>query len=66
MLVKTGPAVVISVRRALRGNDLTWLRDAVEQEFLKLDAQEQQLRNAMTGLETGFLRRFATLRERPS
>ncbi|MBT9598205.1 MAG: F0F1 ATP synthase subunit epsilon [Vitreoscilla sp.] len=66
VLVKTGPAVVISVRRALRGNDLARLRDAVEQEFLTLDAQEEEMRSAMARLETGFLRRFAALQGRPS
>jgi F-type H+-transporting ATPase subunit epsilon len=66
VLVKTGSAVVISVRRALRGNDLAQLRDAVEQEFLALDAQEEEMRTAMARLETGFLRRFTTLRDRPS
>ena len=66
VLVKTGPAVVVSVRRALRGKDLARLRDAVEQEFLTLDAQEEALRTAMTRLETGFMRRFAMLQDRPS
>ena len=63
VLVKTGSTVVISVRRALRGNDLARLRDAVEQEFLALDAQEEEVRTAMARLETGFLRQFATLRD---
>ena len=66
VLVKTGTAVVVSVRRALRGTDLARLRDTVEQEFLTLDAQEEEMRTAMARLETGFLRRFATLTERPS
>jgi F-type H+-transporting ATPase subunit epsilon len=66
VLVKTGPAVVVSVRRALRGTDLARLRDTVEQEFLTLDAQEQEMRTAMARLETSFLRRFVTLTERPS
>lgn len=66
VLVKTGPAVVISVRRALRGTDLARLRDTVEQEFLTLDAHEEIMRTAMARLETGFLRRFAMLQGRPS
>jgi F-type H+-transporting ATPase subunit epsilon len=61
VLVKTGEAVVVSVRRALRGTDLASLRDAVAQEFLTLDTQEAAMRTAMARLETGFLRRFATL-----
>lgn len=66
VLVKTGSVVVISVRRAIRGTDLARLRDAVEQEFLTLDAQEHAMRSAMAKLESGFLRRFTTLQDRPS
>ena len=66
ILVKIGPNVAITVRRALRGKDLARLRDAVEQEFLTLDAQEEAMRTAMTRLETGFMRRFAMLQDRPS
>jgi F-type H+-transporting ATPase subunit epsilon len=36
VLVKTGPDVLVSVRRAISGTDLGQLRDAVEQEFLTL------------------------------
>ena len=61
VLVKTGPDVLVSVRRAIRGADLGQLRQAVEDEFLALDAQEQNVRSVLTKLETGFLRRFATL-----
>jgi len=60
VLVKTGPDVLVSVRRALGGTDLSQLRDAVEQEFLTLDEYEQSARSAMAKLETGFLRHFAT------
>lgn len=63
VLVKTGGAVVISVRRALRGKDLARLRDAVEQEFRTLDAQEEEVRSALARLETSFVRRFSTLRD---
>ena len=59
VLVKSGPDVLVSVRRALAGTDLGQLRDAVEQEFLTLDEQEQSVRSVMAKLETGFLRRFA-------
>jgi F-type H+-transporting ATPase subunit epsilon len=63
VLVKTGAAVVVSARRALRGGDLSRLREAVEQEFLSLDEHEQATRAAMARLETGFLQQFASLRE---
>ena len=61
VLVKTGPDVLISVRRAIGGTDLGQLHAAVEQEFLTLDENEQSVRTAVAKLETGFLRRFATL-----
>ena len=61
VLVKTGPDVLVSVRRAISGTDLGQLRDAVEHEFMTLDEHEQGVRSVMAKLETGFLRRFATL-----
>jgi F-type H+-transporting ATPase subunit epsilon len=60
VLVKTGPNVLVSVRRAFAGTNLAQLRDAVEQEFLTLDEYEQSVRSVMAKLETGFLRRFAS------
>ena len=60
VLVKTGPDVLISVRRAIVGTDLSQLRDAVEKEFLTLDEHEQSVRQITAKLETGFLRRFAS------
>ena len=59
VLVKTGPDVFVSVRRAMTGTDLRQLRDKVTQEFLALDEQNQSVRNVLAKLETGFLRRFA-------
>jgi len=60
VLVKTGPDVRVSVRRAMGGADLGQLRQAVEQEFLALDEHEQNVRSVLAKLESGFLRRFAT------
>ena len=60
VLVKTGPDVLVSVRRAIGGTDLGQLREAVEKEFLTLDEREQSVRLVTARLETGFLRRFAT------
>ena len=59
VLVKAGPEVLVSVRRAIGGPDLGRLRAAVEQEFLALDEQEQSVRVVMAKLESGFLHRFA-------
>ncbi len=60
VLIKTGPDVLVSVRRALGGKDLDKLREAVENEFLQLDKQEQNVRSVMAKMETGLLRRLAT------
>jgi F-type H+-transporting ATPase subunit epsilon len=62
VLVKTGPDVLVSVRRAIGGTDLGQLRETVEKQFLALDDQEKSVRQAVAKLETGFLRRLATLR----
>ncbi len=59
VLVKTGPEVRVSVRRALGGTDLGQLREAVEREFLTLDEHEQSVRSVMAKMESGFIRRFA-------
>jgi len=61
VLVKTAHNVLVSVRRAMGGADLGHLRDAVTREFLSLDEHEQSVRLVMAKLETGFLRRFASL-----
>ncbi|MBC7704690.1 MAG: F0F1 ATP synthase subunit epsilon [Rhodoferax sp.] len=66
VIVKTGNVVLISVRRALRGDDLAGMRDAVEKEFLTLDTQEEEMRSAMERLESGFMRRFAALQSAQS
>ena len=62
VLVKTGPNVLVSVRRALGGIDLGRLRDAVEREFLAQNEDEQSVRQVMAKLESGFLRRLAGFR----
>jgi F-type H+-transporting ATPase subunit epsilon len=61
VLVKTGMDVLISVRRAIGGTDLGQLHAAVAKEFLTFDDNERSVRQVSAKLETGFLRRFATL-----
>jgi F-type H+-transporting ATPase subunit epsilon len=63
VLVKTGPDVLVSVRRALGGTDLGQLRAAVEKEFLTMDEREQNVRSVMAKLETGLLRRLITFQK---
>jgi len=60
VLVKTGPDVLVSVRRALGGMDLGQLRYAVEQEFLTLDEHEQSARSVLAKMESDLIRRMAT------
>ncbi|MDH3234837.1 MAG: F0F1 ATP synthase subunit epsilon [Alphaproteobacteria bacterium] len=62
VLVKTGPDVLISVRRASGGTDLGQLRDAVEQEFLTLDAHEESVRSVLAKMESDLIRRMAGFR----
>ena len=59
VLVKTGDDVLVSVRNAIGGADLGKLHEAVEKEFLNLNEQESKVRNALTKLETGLVRRMA-------
>lgn len=59
VLIKTGPEVLISVRRALAGTDLSQLRAAVEDEFLALDEHEHNVRSVLAKLESGLIRRMA-------
>ena len=62
VLIKVGPSVVVSVRRAMGGTDLAKLREAVEKDFLVVDEHERDVRSVMAKLETSFLRRYATFR----
>jgi F-type H+-transporting ATPase subunit epsilon len=61
VLVKTGPDVLVSVRRALGGTDLGQLRAAVEREFLTLDEHEQTVRSVEAKMEGDLIRRLASL-----
>jgi F-type H+-transporting ATPase subunit epsilon len=61
VLVKTGAEVLVSVRRAIGGADLGQLREAVEREFLTLDADQRSAQATMVKLESGFRLRLARL-----
>jgi F-type H+-transporting ATPase subunit epsilon len=62
VMVKSGPDVLVSVRRAIAGGDLGQLHQQVEEEFLTLSAEEESARAVMAKLEVSLLRRFAKLR----
>jgi len=59
VLVKAGAQVTVSVRRAIGGSDLGQLKDAVERDFLKLDEQERNVRNAVARMESSLMGRLA-------
>ena len=59
VLVKAGAQVTVSVRRAIGGSDLGQLKDAVESDFLKLDEQERNVRNAVAKMESSLMGRMA-------
>lgn len=61
VLVKTGPDVLVSVRRALSGSDLGQLRQAVEREYLTLDEREKNVRTVVAKMESDLVRRMARL-----
>ncbi len=59
VLIKTGADVLVSVRNAIAGTELSQLREAVEREFLDLDEQEQSTRSVLAKMESGFIGRLA-------
>ena len=62
VLVKTGLNVLVSVRNAIGGTDLSVLREAVEREFVNLNQRERDVRSVMAKMESGFIRRLAEFR----
>lgn len=58
ILVKTGRDVLISVRNAIRGNNLAQLRKAVDQEFLILNEQAKNARLVIMKMESSFISRL--------
>ncbi len=61
VLVKTGLEVLVSVRRAMVGSDLGRLRADLEQEFMTLNEQEQNVRSVTDKMEAGLLLSFAAV-----
>ena len=59
VLIKTGQNVLVSVRNAIAGTDLSQLREAVDRDFLNLDQREQAVRSVLSKMESGFIRRLA-------
>jgi F-type H+-transporting ATPase subunit epsilon len=64
VLVKTGADVLVSVRHAIGGGDLSQLHEAVKRQFLVLDEQERKVRAAVAKMEGGLIRRLAEFQRR--
>tara|TARA_R110001583_G_scaffold81253_2_gene217024 strand:+ start:57758 stop:58153 length:396 start_codon:yes stop_codon:yes gene_type:complete len=63
VLVKTGTDVKISVRNAMSGMGLDELRTAVEEKFLQLNKQQQNLRSVLSKMEGGFIQRLVAFKQ---
>lgn len=61
ILVKQGAVVRVSVRNAVRGENLESLQQQVQQQFRQLDEQEKLARSVLARLETSFVREFIEL-----
>lgn len=60
ILIKAGSDVVVSVRNAVKGLDLTDLQETVGKEFMVLDQSEKDIRLVMSKMESTFLQRLGT------
>jgi F-type H+-transporting ATPase subunit epsilon len=55
VLIKIGQDVLISVRRVIEGTELGNLQEAVKQEFLNMNKQEQIVSTVMEKMESSFI-----------
>ena len=61
VMVKAGMQVLVSVRNAIGGSDLSKLHESVEKEFKNLDENEKNVRSMVSKLESGFISRLEKL-----
>ncbi len=61
VFVKQGQEVLVSVQNAIHSKELGELRQAVEEEFKKLDEQERKARSVIARFEADIARRFLEL-----
>jgi F-type H+-transporting ATPase subunit epsilon len=61
VLVKVGATVLVSVRRAVGGVDLAQLHEAVQRQFLILNNEEREVREALAKMESTFAGRLAEI-----
>lgn len=62
VLVKVGPLVLVSVRRAHGGASLDELRESVDRDLVSRAEREASMRGVVAKLEAGLLHRVAGLR----
>ena len=58
VLVKVGSEILVSVRNAIEGKDLSALREVIDRQFLDVDQEERRVRDVMAKLESGFIHRL--------
>lgn len=63
ILVKREADVFVSVNRAMRGEDLRALQQAVREEFHELDERERKARSVLADLQADLVRYFIELGE---
>jgi F-type H+-transporting ATPase subunit epsilon len=61
ILIKTNDQVTLSTRGAVKGDDLGDLKREVEENFIRINQQEEGARSALQKLEADFVRRFLDL-----
>jgi F-type H+-transporting ATPase subunit epsilon len=59
VLVKTGSQILVSVRQAIDGADLGQLHDEVKRKFLTLNAEERNVRDVLSRMDSSFVGRLA-------
>ena len=62
ILVKCDREVLVSTRNAVRGKDLTTLKQTVAEQFEVLDEKEKLTRSALAQFEANMMRHFRDLR----
>lgn len=64
ILVKSGAEVLVSTLNAVRSDDLSQLKQTVEQQFRVLDEREKLTRSALAKFEASIMHRFKELGSR--
>ena len=62
-LVKKGSDIFVSIRNAVKSDELGQLKDIVVKQFEEIDEREKKARSAAAKLEIDLLRRFMEMRE---